>query len=184
MNKVLLVVDYQNDFVNGVLGFEGAENLDDGITNKVNEYHNNGDIVIETHDTHVHGKYEETTEGRILPIHTEKGKPGWETFGKTKQAMDKANAILIEKPTFPSIELFTVLQDIDSKLKKETGKGIEVVEVAGLDAAICVVSNVVITIAALPNAKIIVHKELIDSGDKEAKAAAIKVMQSMLVEVV
>ena len=31
MNRYLFVIDYQNDFVDGALGFPGAEKLDAGI---------------------------------------------------------------------------------------------------------------------------------------------------------
>ena len=43
MKKCLIVVDYQNDFVSGSLGFEKAKTLELGIANKINSYHVNGD---------------------------------------------------------------------------------------------------------------------------------------------
>ena len=45
MKKLLIVVDYQNDFVNGALGFKGAEKLADVIKNKIEEYLNCNDDV-------------------------------------------------------------------------------------------------------------------------------------------
>lgn len=39
MKKCLIVVDYQNDFVSGSLGFEKAKTLELGIANKINSYH-------------------------------------------------------------------------------------------------------------------------------------------------
>ena len=45
--KLLIVVDYQNDFVEGALGFEGAEKLDEKIAQKIKEYHKNNDEVID-----------------------------------------------------------------------------------------------------------------------------------------
>ena len=42
MKKLLLVVDFQNDFVTGSLGFSGAERLEDVIVQKINEYKNDG----------------------------------------------------------------------------------------------------------------------------------------------
>jgi nicotinamidase-related amidase len=35
MNELLIVVDYQNDFVDGSLGFPGAERLEDPICDKI-----------------------------------------------------------------------------------------------------------------------------------------------------
>lgn len=187
MNKVLVVVDFQEDFVDdevGVLGFPGASDMDDGILELVIKYHQNGDIIITTHDTHVRGEYENTTEGKILPIHTEPGTPGWRLFGKTGKYIEKINVINIDKITFPSLDLASMLKMLDNKFKDETGEGIHEVEFVGVDAAICVTSNIVMAIAALPSAKIKVYKKFIGSSDPEAKEAAIKVLKCMLVEVV
>ena len=38
MNRYLFVIDYQNDFVDGSLGFPGAEKLDEKIAAKVRQY--------------------------------------------------------------------------------------------------------------------------------------------------
>ena len=52
MKKLLVVIDYQNDFVNGALGFVKAENLENNIYNKVKSYLNEGHNVVFTYDTH------------------------------------------------------------------------------------------------------------------------------------
>ena len=63
--KILFVIDYQNDFVDGALGFDGAKDLDVRIASRVREYGN--DRVFYTLDTH--GKdYSDTLEGKKLPI--------------------------------------------------------------------------------------------------------------------
>ncbi len=67
MKKLLVVIDYQNDFVNGALGFKKAEQLEEGIYNKVKEYLNAGDNVIFTYDTHTK-EYLNTREGKNLPV--------------------------------------------------------------------------------------------------------------------
>ena len=46
--KLLVVVDYQKDFVDGALGFETAEQLDQVIANKIEEYLKSGQDVIFT----------------------------------------------------------------------------------------------------------------------------------------
>ena len=50
--RLLVVVDYQKDFVDGALGFAGAENLDLRIAAKIKRYHDAGDMVVFTYDTH------------------------------------------------------------------------------------------------------------------------------------
>ena len=67
MKKCLIVVDYQVDFVNGTLGFDGAERLENTIARKISEYRAEGADVIFTLDTH-QSDYLKTFEGKILPI--------------------------------------------------------------------------------------------------------------------
>lgn len=62
MKRLLVVVDYQNDFVDGALGFPGAEALDGPIAEKVAAYRAAGDMIAYTFDTH-HRDYLETQEG-------------------------------------------------------------------------------------------------------------------------
>ena len=85
MKKLLIVVDYQNDFVIGSLGFPGAAKLEARISEKIRAYRQNGDEVAFTMDTHTHG-YENTQEGRMLPVaHCIEGSPGWELYGVIKE---------------------------------------------------------------------------------------------------
>ena len=67
MKRLLIVVDYQNDFVNGSLGFEKAQLLEEHIIQLIKEYHMNGDEIIYTMDTHQQN-YLETYEGHHLPV--------------------------------------------------------------------------------------------------------------------
>ena len=83
MKELLVVIDYQNDFVNGALGFEGAEKLDGPIVEKIREYRRRGADVIFTRDTH-RENYLETQEGRRLPVvHCIEGSHGHKIFGET-----------------------------------------------------------------------------------------------------
>ena len=66
MKRLLVVVDYQNDFVVGSLGFEKAKDLEQGIFEKIEEYLNNEDKVLITYDTH-YEDYLNTREGKNLP---------------------------------------------------------------------------------------------------------------------
>ena len=74
---LLVVVDYQKDFVDGALGFPGAENIDAGIRKLTEDFLNKEDgIVICTFDTH-NEKYLATQEGRPVP-HCVRTTAGWE----------------------------------------------------------------------------------------------------------
>lgn len=82
MRKLLIVVDYQKDFVNGTLGFENAIRLEERIAEKITAYRKNGDEVAFTFDTH-EKEYLETQEGKKLPVaHCIKDTDGWQIYGK------------------------------------------------------------------------------------------------------
>ncbi|MDR2903179.1 MAG: isochorismatase family protein, partial [Clostridiales bacterium] len=83
MQKCLIVVDYQNDFVSGALGFPGAEKLDALIAEKISAYRAGGDAVVFTFDTHG-ADYMRTQEGKNLPVpHCIEGTAGHDLFGET-----------------------------------------------------------------------------------------------------
>ena len=52
MKRLLIVVDYQNDFVDGALGFPGAEKLAGPIAAKIEAYRERVDEIVWTLDTH------------------------------------------------------------------------------------------------------------------------------------
>ena len=87
MGKVLVVVDYQKDFVDGALGFAGAEKLEEGIAALVAEYVQRGEPVVFTLDTHS-PDYLSTREGKHLPVaHCTKSSDGWRLYGKLERYM-------------------------------------------------------------------------------------------------
>ena len=98
MNRYLFVIDYQKDFVDGALGFPGAEKLDEGIAAKVREY-GKGHVLF-TRDTHFEN-YLETREGKNLPVvHCIQGTPGWACYGETARALAEVEAPAIDKLVF------------------------------------------------------------------------------------
>lgn len=174
--KILIVVDYQNDFVNGSLGFEGAEKLDEKIAEKINNYHKSSDMVMFTLDTH-NENYFETQEGRKLPIkHCVKGTKGWELFGKTALSK-RENDKVFEKSTFPSLELGKFIENLSPD-------EIEKVEIVGLVSNICVISNAVIVKSALPEVEIIVDAQLTASNDEILHQKALDVLENLQINVI
>ena len=90
MDRYLFVIDYQNDFVDGALGFPGAEMLDAKIAAKIREY-GKGRVLF-TRDTHFEN-YLDTREGKKLPVkHCIKGTFGWEVYGETAEALAEVEA--------------------------------------------------------------------------------------------
>ncbi len=182
MKRLLIVVDYQNDFVDGALGFEGAELLDDRIVNKIEEYRASGDLVCFTMDTH-HKDYLSTQEGKNLPIpHCIEGTEGFELYGATALTILDADEVFL-KPTFGSSELFMRLhkaQDIATGLGVEPFASIELV---GLVSNICVLSNAVIARTACPNVPIIVDASCTASSDPVLHEKALDVLEGIQVTV-
>ena len=172
MKKLLIVVDYQVDFVSGSLGFPAALDLEERIIDKVLEYENNGDDVIFTLDTH-YENYSQTMEGVKLPIsHCIKNTLGHDIYGGVKElAMIHK---VFEKETFGSSKLFDYLKDTSY----------DEVELCGVVTNICVISNAVIVKSALPNAKIIINREIVASNDKEMEEKAFCIMKNLHMEII
>ena len=79
--RLLIVVDYQNDFVDGALGFEKAKELEPYLVNLIEEYKKNNDDIIYTMDTHQEN-YLQTEEGKYIPVvHCIRGTKGHELYG-------------------------------------------------------------------------------------------------------
>ncbi len=177
MSKLLVVVDYQNDFVDGSLGFPGAEKLDEGIAAKVM---NHDGPVIYTLDTHP-DNYLDTREGRALPVdHCIKGTEGWEVFGKTKKALAQVGAKGLEKRSFGlSPQELAVLKD-----EFFTNECFAEIELVGLVTNICVISNAVIFQAAYPEAQIVVDGSLCASFDPELHEKTLDVLAGLQVWVI
>ena len=168
MKKVLIVVDFQNDFVDGSLGFENANKLDEVIYSKIKEYKENGDDIIFTFDTH-YEDYLDTFEGKNLPVkHCIKGTFGHNLYGKVATLCD-SNDKCFEKNTFPSLDLANYLKQCNYKE----------VELCGLVSNICVISNAIMVKSALPNASIIIDSKATDSFDKVLHEQTLNVLKGL-----
>ena len=171
--KALVVVDYQKDFVDGALGFPGAEKLEPLILAKIDECRRNGGQVIFTLDAHAEN-YLDTSEGRKLPVvHCVKGTPGHGLYGSVAAAVQPED-VVIEKPAFGSLELADYLRRLSP----------DEVELCGLVTDICVVSNAVIAKAALPESRILVDSAACATADPTAHENALSVMRGVQIDVV
>ncbi|MBY6915848.1 cysteine hydrolase [Clostridium botulinum] len=177
MKKFLVVIDYQNDFVNGALGFKKAESLEDGIYNKVKDYLDNGDKVIFTYDTH-YENYLNTREGKKLPVpHCYIGTKGHELYGRLEEFKDVKNTFHYNK------EAFGIAPKDMIRLSEEIGLDIDKIEFVGVVSNMCVISNVVTFQAQYVNAEITVDGSLCASFDDDLHEKALEVMESLQVKV-
>ena len=175
MNRYLFVIDYQNDFVDGALGFPGAEKLDGAIAAKVRAY-GKGKVLF-TRDTHFEN-YLDTREGRNLPVvHCVKGTEGWQVYGETAKALEEVDAKAIDKLVFG----MDVTDPATAAVLPETA---DVVELVGLVSNICVVSNAVVLQSKYPEATIIVDAACTDSFDKGLNEKVLDVLSGFQVKVI
>ena len=98
MRNLLVVVDMQNDFIDGSLGTKEAVAIVDNVIAEIAKYDTKD--IFATRDTHPEN-YLETQEGKNLPVvHCVKGTDGWQINEKVKTALK--DAVVIDKPTFGS----------------------------------------------------------------------------------
>ena len=175
MNRYLFVIDYQNDFVDGALGFPGAEKLDGKIAAKIREYGEG--TVLFTRDTHFEN-YLTTREGRNLPVeHCIKGSHGWEVYGETAKALAEVDAPAIDKLVFG-------MDVSDPAIAAVLPEAADEIELVGLVSNICVVSNAVVYQSKYPEATILVDAACTDSFDKSLHEKVLDVLSGFQVKVI
>ena len=183
MKRLLVVVDYQNDFVDGALGFDGAELLEEPIAAKINEYRESGDLVSFTLDTH-HKDYLDTQEGRNLPIpHCLEGSEGHGLYGKIADLVRDSDDVFL-KPTFGSTELFIRLAKAQAVAKGAGCQPFSSIEFVGLVSNMCVLSNAVMARAACPDVPIIVDAACTAAPDPDMNEKALDILEGLQIQVI
>lgn len=174
MTKLLVVVDYQNDFVCGSLGFPEAKTLEPGIQNAVEACLAGGGYVLFTRDCHP-ASYLETREGKHLPVpHCIQGEAGHALYGSLHQYEMQAlpRVAVLDKPTFGSPE-------IGEAAEKLCGGPPDEIELCGLVTDICVVANAILLHSFFPLAQVSVREALVSSANAAGSEAALTLMRGM-----
>ena len=144
MKNILVVVDMQNDFIDGALGTKEAVAIVPNVAAKLESF--DGEIIF-TRDTHFEN-YMETQEGKNLPVkHCIKDTDGWQIRAELAKYCQN---VIFDKPTFGSRELGEYLVKSNEEAK------IDSITFIGLCTDICVISNVMLTKAFLPEVPVIV----------------------------
>lgn len=187
--KVLVVVDMQNDFIDGSLGTPEAKAIVPKVVEKIRNV-DRDTLVLLTKDTHG-PDYLETLEGKILPVeHCIEGTPGWSINNDISHAADyeprgmrysdkKIIKSRIIKHTFGSDRLGKLLNDLNSYKDKITE-----VEFVGVCTDICVISNALMARQLLPDIAISVDANCCAGSTVEKHYAALSVMESCQINVV
>ena len=172
MRKILLVIDMQNDFVDGALGSPEAVAALPCVLREIAKYPKEN--IIATRDTHAED-YMQTREGRYLPVpHCIKNTTGWELNPEVAAAVD--GCLIIDKPTFGSTALCDHICSLAQKEKIE-------VTLIGLCTDICVVSNAMLIKAALPEIDVKIVADACAGVTPESHRAALQTMQMCQIEI-
>ena len=166
MEKTLIVVDMQNDFINMALGTPEAAAIVPAVKAKIQACAQAGYQIIYTRDTHEEN-YLDTPEGKKLPVpHCIRGTEGWQIA----DGLYVPGSKIIDKPNFG-------WPHWDREL-------IEDVELIGLCTDICVVSNALIIKATFPNATVKVDRSCCAGVTPASHEAALTTMAMCQIEII
>lgn len=182
--KILVVIDMQNDFINGVLGTPEAEeatkNTVELLENEADEY----DAIAMTQDGHYKETYFQTREGRNLPIfHCPFGEEGWLVESRIANRVCKhKNLTILYKENFGYDNWKETIMDIANIPASSKGEEL-VIKIIGLVTNMCVIVNALDIQTIFPEAEIIVDAPCCAGTTPEAHKAALMVMESCQIKI-
>lgn len=184
--KILVVVDMQNDFIDGVLDNPAAKAIIPEIVKMIREWDGK---VVATRDTHFENTYKNSIEGQRLPIHCVHGTHGWQIQEDIQKALDEKGAKIIDKHNFGYINWPKALFDIDSTDQDAVAALVADWDITICDTGtctdICDASAFTMQRAWFPRAIIqVAEKATAASFNNEHQAAALEIARSMLCDVV
>lgn len=176
MQRLLVVIDMQNDFIDGSLGTKEAQMIVPAVIERIKTF--DGPVLF-TRDTHTEN-YLQTAEGKKLPVeHCIKGTCGWELQSEI-EALRKEKAIAtFDKYTFGSKELAAYVSENIANFG-----GVSAIVLCGLCTDICVISNAMLLKAYLPEIPIVIDSECCAGVTVESHENALKAMEMCQIEVV
>ena len=171
--NILVVIDMQNDFIDGALGTPEAVAIVPKVMVKMMNFDG---LVLATRDTHGED-YLERQEGKKLPVvHCIKGTHGWEIKDEIQQLLISQP---IDKPTFGSEALGKVLKDLNNDVEP-----IDSITLVGLCTDICVISNAMLLRAFLPEVPIMVDASCCAGVTPESHERALEAMKACQIEII
>ena len=164
--NVLVVVDMQNDFIDGALGTKEAAAIVPRVAEKIRNF--DGEVLY-TRDTHGED-YLDTQEGKKLPVkHCLKGTTGWELCRELAGIEGKR----FEKDGFGS-----------RACAEYVAKGnYSCVELVGLCTDICVISNAVLIKSFTPEIPVLVNAACCAGVTPESHQNALNAMAMCQIEI-
>lgn len=174
MREILIVVDMQNDFIDGALGTKEAQAIVGKVVQKIAQYE--PENVFVTRDTHTQD-YLQTQEGRYLPVpHCIQGTEGWQLNEQVAQMVGSAQ--VLDKPTFGSVQLAQCMVEMSREHHSLD------ITLIGVCTDICVISNALLLKAYLPETPIHVIASCCAGVTPQTHEAALTTMKMCQIDVV
>ena len=174
MNKLLVVVDMQNDFIDGSLGTPEAQAIVQKVVDKIQSWDG---FIFYTMDSHNASTYLNSLEGQRLPVgHCLEGSNGILLNKDVEDCFRRVRRRVIRpyyKHTFGCTQLASQILD-----------HYDVIEIVGLCTDVCVVSNALLLRSYCPNMPIVVDASCCAGTTPEAHEAALQVMQSCQIDII
>lgn len=193
MKKVLVIVDMQNDFVDGALGTPEAQAIVPKVADYIRTHADKDTVLVFTKDTH-EVNYMDTQEGKHLPVaHCIKDTHGWELAPAIQEALydvrdqyDSCDTYfpymanhVITKPTFGSLDFVNLLYALDDDYE-----GIAEITLMGFCTGICVMSQCLLAKATLPEVPVRVVEECCACVTPDSHKTAIDAMRLCQIEII
>ena len=172
MKKILIVVDMQNDFIDGALGTKEAVAIVPKVEEKIRNFDGEVFFTRDTHETY----YLEKQDVKNLPVkHCIRDTEGWQ-IRKELDALRKTEPI--DKETFGSTDLVGELVTLNED------QGIGSITLVGLCTDICVISNALLIKASLPEVPICVDATCCAGVTPESHENALKAMEACQIRII
>lgn len=183
MNNILIVIDMQNDFIDGVLGSEQAKAIVSNVVNKI-EKTDKSDLIICTWDSHCKAIDKSYIELQKFPRHCEIGTNGEnmnsEVFLALKKQGDEGDGYcIVYKDTFAGKYLWRDIAEYIDHINEKA-----IITVIGLCTDICVISNALLIRSYFPENRVIVDASCCAGSSPEMHEAALKVMEMNCIEII
>lgn len=183
MEQILVVVDMQNDFIDGALGTKEAVQIVPYVVDKIKAYKDQGNPIYFTKDTHEED-YLDTQEGRNLPVqHCIRGTKGWELHPQIEALSEELqstsdNPIIFEKGIFGAEVLAQTLRE-DIKDPSQTE-----IELVGLCTDICVISNAILLKTYMPEVIVKVDGACCSGVTPQSHENALEAMKMCQIQII
>ena len=174
-NDLLIVIDMQNDFIDGALGTKEAAAIVDAVAERIRRHSGSVYYTLDTHGD----DYLQTQEGHYLPVvHCVKGSDGWALNDTIARALKMQNATAFEKPTFGSTRLMRAVEAAHLE------RPFTSITLIGVCTDICVIANAILLKAALPNVPIYIDAALCAGVTPQSHDNALAAMEACQMAVI